>query len=112
MPSRNDSLSKPNARAYPKDRPSNRLRVRQRPPIDSCAGDQGAWAWRTNSPIYRRRVKRAIQSVQTYLLMARGDDSITTEQRDAVHRLLDTLTFDPTRRVRTGGAPKDIFLEA
>lgn len=84
----------PKAASLPKGGPaSNRRNERRHPPVDSCAGDQPQWLWRTQSPIYRRRVKRAIQRVASYRLAVHGCDHLTRGQVDAVHRLLDTNTW-------------------
>lgn len=99
MPSNpSNPVCRPNKAAYP-HRPTNRLRTRANPPVDSCANDAGSWQWRTQSPIYRKRVKGAIQMVRRYRQALRGTPNLQRDERDSIHRLLDTATFDASRRM-------------
>lgn len=101
-------ICRPTKAAFPK-KPTNKLRTRQYPPIDS--GDMGEWQHKTHSPIYRRRVKKAIEAVKTYRLMTVGSDHLDRVDKDAVHKLLDTLTFDAQRRTRTDGGARDVLAD-
>ncbi len=97
MPSRPND---PTGRLTPADfphRPTNKLRVRRYPPTDSCEGDVAQWKWRTASPVYRRRIKRAVQLVQAYRLSTTGCDHLNRDEKDAIHRLLDTNVPDSRR---------------
>jgi len=87
--------------------PANRLITRPYPPITSC--DTREWVRRTQTGTYRRRVKRAIQMVQGYLLSTKGSAHVSRAQRDAVHYLLDTNVPDNDRRMRDnrGAAPTE-----
>lgn len=99
MPSYNTPIHRPNAKNCPK-RPKNRLRTREYPPIDSCKGDKACWIRLNESPNYRRRVKKAVEMVKTYRLMAtKGErDYLDRADVDAIHGLLDQFTFKSNRR--------------
>lgn len=109
MPSNSASpICRPTKAAFPK-RPTNKLRTREYPPVDSCSGDKPSWIWKTSSPVYRRRVKKATEMVKTYRLNATGSDHLDRRDKDAVHRLLDALTFDSERRMRSDGGAREIL---
>ena len=59
--------------------------------------------------MYRRKVKKAIEAVQLYRLTTTGSDNLDRADKDAVHRLLDTLTFDANRRTRTDGGAREVL---
>lgn len=86
------------ASALPKGGPaSNRRNQRRNPPADSCAGDPQQWVWRAQSPIYRRRIKRAIEAAKRLRQTTRGVSHLTRGDKDAIHRLLDTATRETAR---------------
>ncbi len=73
-------------------------RKRNRPPIDV---DPREWARRTQAKSYIQRVKKAVQMVDTYLLLHRKRTrGLSGHQVDAVHYFLDTNTVDSDRRTR------------
>ena len=119
MPSNPSSpVCRPTAKAYPK-RPKNKLRVRQYPPIDSCAGNVGKWIWKNNSSVYRKRIAKAVRLVQTYRLKTTGSTHLDRTDKDAIHSLLDPMTFDSSRRDRdssrqtkSDGGVKDILTDS
>ncbi len=109
MPSNPSSpICCPTSKAFP-HRPKNKLRVRSYPPIDS--GDVGQFIWRNNSSTYRRKVKKAVEFVQTYRLKTTGSTYLDRADKDAIHHLLDTMTFDPTRRVRNESNAREILTD-
>lgn len=99
MPSNPSSpICRPTKKAFPKA-PTNKLRTRPNPPVESCSGDKNEWKWRTQSPVYRKRVKRATEMVRRYRQTLTGSPFLSRPQKDAIHRLLDTVTFDESRRM-------------
>lgn len=92
MPSSPKSTKKVRAKPTP---------PREYPPVESCQGNPRSWLWRTQSSVYRRRVKKATELVQRYRMAEFGSAHMSRANKDAVHRLLDTLTFDANKPRRT-----------
>ena len=101
MPSYNTPVHRPNAKNCP-DRPKNKLRVREYPPIDSCKGDKTGWIRRNDSRNYRRKIKKAVEFVKSYrLTVTKGQRSyLDREDVDSIHGLLDAFTMKSNRRDR------------
>ncbi len=76
---------------------------REYPPVESCQGNPRSWLWRTQSSVYRRKVKKATELVQRYRMTTVGSAYLSRSEKDSVHRLLDTLTFDANRPARRQG---------
>lgn len=91
--------------------PANRLVTCPYPPVTSLQGNIPEWVRRTQTSSYRRRAKRFIQELQSYLLHTQGTTHVTRLQRDAMHYFLDVNQPEERRprgdvAERTGlGAP-------
>ncbi len=101
----------PTKKDYPNS-PTNKLRTRMYPPTDGCVNDVGHWQWINNSGTYRKKVKKSIEMIQWYKLITTGSDHLDRRDKDAVHRLLESLTFDANRRIKTDGGAKEILADS